>query len=46
MLAIKDRNELKGPVVFWHAGGYDALFDPRYAKRIWSAIDRLSGIAL
>lgn len=46
IIDLAARNELKGPVVFWHTGGYHALFDPRYAKRIWSAIDRLSGIAL
>ncbi|AHG49910.1 1-aminocyclopropane-1-carboxylate deaminase (plasmid) [Rhizobium leguminosarum bv. trifolii CB782] len=46
IIDLAARNELKGPVVFWHTGGYHALFDPRYAKRVWSAIDRLSGIAL
>ncbi|MBB4234470.1 1-aminocyclopropane-1-carboxylate deaminase/D-cysteine desulfhydrase [Rhizobium esperanzae] len=46
IIDLAARKELKGPVVFWHTGGYHALFDPRYAKRIWSAIDRLSGIAL
>lgn len=46
IIDLASKNELKGPVVFWHTGGYHALFDPRYAKRIWSSIDRLSGIAL
>ncbi|HMO48414.1 MAG TPA: pyridoxal-phosphate dependent enzyme [Rubrivivax sp.] len=40
------RKELKGPVVFWHTGGYHALFDPRFAKRVWSNIARLSSTAL
>ncbi|RUM20458.1 pyridoxal-phosphate dependent enzyme [Rhizobium vallis] len=46
IIDLASKNELKGPVVFWHTGGYHALFDPRYAKRIWSAIDRLSDVAL
>ena len=37
---------LKGPVVFWHTGGYHALFDPHYAQRVWSNIARLSKVAL
>ncbi len=43
-LALK--REIKGPVVFWHTGGYHALFDPNYAKRIWGSISRLSKINL
>nr|WP_278116145.1 pyridoxal-phosphate dependent enzyme [Mesorhizobium sp. WSM4875]WIE94655.1 pyridoxal-phosphate dependent enzyme [Mesorhizobium sp. WSM4875] len=46
IIDLASQGELKGPVVFWHTGGYHALFDPRYAKRIWSAIDRLSSVAL
>ncbi|WP_429818895.1 1-aminocyclopropane-1-carboxylate deaminase/D-cysteine desulfhydrase [Ensifer sp. B1-9] len=46
IIDLAKKNELKGPVVFWHTGGYHALFDPRYAKRIWSEIGRLSKIAL
>lgn len=46
IIDLASKGELKGPVVFWHTGGYHALFDPRYAKRIWSAIDRLSSVAL
>lgn len=38
------RKELKGPVVFWHTGGYHALFDPRIAKRVWSNIARPTSI--
>ncbi|WP_245442259.1 pyridoxal-phosphate dependent enzyme [Rhizobium chutanense] len=29
IIDLAARNELKGPVVFWHTGGYHALFDPR-----------------
>lgn len=46
IIDLASRGELKGPVVFWHTGGYHALFDPTYAKRIWSAVDRLSSIEL
>lgn len=46
IIDLASKNELKGPVVFWHTGGYHALFDPRYAKRIWSEIERLSKIEL
>ncbi|OWV82387.1 1-aminocyclopropane-1-carboxylate deaminase [Rhizobium sp. R634] len=46
IMDLAAKGELNGPVVFWHTGGYHALFDPRYAKRIWSALDRLAGILL
>lgn len=40
------RNEISGPIVFWHTGGYHSLFDPKYAAEIWSSIDRLAKVAL
>lgn len=40
------RKELVGPVVFWHTGGYHALFDPSYAKKVWGSIDRLAQVQL
>lgn len=43
---LASKKELKGPVVFWHTGGYHALFDPRFAKRIWSNMPRLSNTEL
>lgn len=46
IIDLASKNELKGPVVFWHTGGYHALFDPHFAKGVWSAIDRLSSVAL
>lgn len=46
IMDLASKNELEGPVVFWHTGGYHALFDPHFAKRIWSSIGRLSCIAL
>ncbi|MCZ7911540.1 pyridoxal-phosphate dependent enzyme [Agrobacterium leguminum] len=46
IMDLAAKNKLKGPVVFWHTGGYHALFDPRYAKLIWSELGRLSNIVL
>lgn len=46
IIDLASKKELNGPVVFWHTGGYHALFDPRYARQVWSSINRLSGIAL
>ncbi|WP_262137605.1 1-aminocyclopropane-1-carboxylate deaminase/D-cysteine desulfhydrase [Pseudomonas sp. Marseille-Q5117] len=46
IIDLASKQDLKGPVVFWHTGGYHALFDPNYAKRVWSSIDRLSKIKL
>ncbi|MCY1551057.1 D-cysteine desulfhydrase [compost metagenome] len=46
IIDMASKKELKGPVVFWHTGGYHALFDPRFAKRVWGSIDRLSKIQL
>ncbi len=43
---LTSRDELKGPIVFWHTGGYHALFDPHYAANIWSSVDRLAKISL
>lgn len=46
IIDLASKNELKGPVVFWHTGGYHAVFDPNYAKRIWSSIGRLATVTL
>ena len=43
---LASKGELEGPVVFWHTGGYHALFDPHFAKRVWSGIPRLSTMTL
>ncbi len=32
LLALVERGELSGPIVFWHTGGYHALFDPDFAE--------------
>ncbi len=31
LVAMIERGEVSGPVVFWHTGGYHALFDPELA---------------
>lgn len=46
IIDLASKKELKGPVVFWHTGGYHALFDPSFAKRVWGSIERLSKIKL
>ena len=46
IIDLASKNELKGPVVFWHTGGYHAIFDPHYATQIWSEVDRLAKITL
>lgn len=38
--------ELEGPVLFWHTGGYHAIFDPAHAARVWSGLPRLRDIRL
>lgn len=40
------KGSIEGPVLFWHTGGYHAVFDPSYATRIWSGIPRLREIEL
>ena len=35
-----------GPVLFWHTGGYHAMFDPSYAASVWSDLPRLRAINL
>ncbi len=46
IIDLASKNDLKGPVVFGHTGGYHAVFDPNYAKRIWSSIERLASVTL
>lgn len=40
------KGSIEGPVLFWHTGGYHAIFDPTYTQKIWSGIPRLSKIKL
>lgn len=37
---------IEGPVLFWHTGGYHAIFDPNAAAALWSELPRLSTIRL
>lgn len=34
LLALLRSGRLAGPVVFWHTGGYHALFEPSYARSV------------
>lgn len=40
------KGTIEGPVLFWHTGGYHAIFDPHYTSAMWSAIPRLGSIQL
>ncbi|WP_207455511.1 1-aminocyclopropane-1-carboxylate deaminase/D-cysteine desulfhydrase [Herbiconiux sp. SYSU D00978] len=40
------RAELEGPVLFWHTGGYHALFDPAMAARVFADTPRLNALQL
>ena len=46
IIDLARKGALEGPVLFWHTGGYHAIFDPSYTKRIWSSIPRLREIQL
>jgi 1-aminocyclopropane-1-carboxylate deaminase/D-cysteine desulfhydrase-like pyridoxal-dependent ACC family enzyme len=46
LIDLAAKRELEGPVVFWHTGGYHSLFDPHFARRAWSEIDRLATVKL
>lgn len=46
LIDLAAKKELEGPVVFWHTGGYQALFDPHYSRKVWSEIKRLSVVPL
>lgn len=40
------KRTIEGPVLFWHTGGYHAIFDPHYTQGIWSSLPRLKSIKL
>lgn len=46
LISLARRECLKGPTVFWHTGGMQALFDPHFASRAWSEIPRLAAVDL
>lgn len=46
MIDLVRKDAIEGPVLFWHTGGYHAIFDPSYTQKIWSNIPRLREIRL
>lgn len=40
------KGSVEGPVLFWHTGGYHAIFDPSYTSAVWSSLPRLRDIQL
>lgn len=44
LIDMARKGELEGPVLFWHTGGYHAIFDPAYTTSVWSSLPRLHGI--
>lgn len=40
------RGTIEGPVLFWHTGGYHALFDPAHSTALWADLPRLRDIRL
>lgn len=40
------RGTIQGPVLFWHTGGYHAIFDPSHTAAVWSGLPRLRNIPL
>ena len=46
LIDMARRGEIDGPMLFWHTGGYRAVFDPAYTASIWAGNERLRGISL
>lgn len=44
LIDMARKGSIEGPVLFWHTGGYHALFDPKYTERIWAEVPRLRAI--
>lgn len=44
LIDMARKGAIEGPVLFWHTGGYHALFDPKYTDAIWSEVPRLRAI--
>ncbi|MGV0813479.1 pyridoxal-phosphate dependent enzyme [Mycolicibacterium boenickei] len=40
------KGTIEGPVLFWHTGGYHAIFDPSHTAAVWSGLPRLHDIQL
>ncbi|WP_191563302.1 1-aminocyclopropane-1-carboxylate deaminase/D-cysteine desulfhydrase [Janibacter melonis] len=46
IIDLARRGTLRGPVLFWHTGGFHAMFDPAYTAAVWASIPRLQSIKL
>ncbi|MBP5933531.1 1-aminocyclopropane-1-carboxylate deaminase/D-cysteine desulfhydrase [Streptomyces scabiei] len=46
ILDMARRGTIEGPVLFWHTGGYHALFDPSLTATVWDGLPRLRNIRL
>ena len=46
LIDMARKNAIDGPILFWHTGGYHAIFDPTYTQQIWSNLPRLRDIRL
>lgn len=46
IIDLARKGTIEGPVLFWHTGGYHAIFDPHYTSAMWSSIPRLRNIRL
>lgn len=46
IIDMSRKGTIEGPVLFWHTGGYHAIFDPGYTTSIWSSLPRLRDIRL
>lgn len=46
LIDLARRGAIEGPVLFWHTGGYHAMFDPEQARQVWAGVPRLRQIEL
>lgn len=46
LIDLARRGELGESTLFWHTGGFHALFDPHYGEQAWNSIPRLAAVTL
>lgn len=46
LIDMARKGTIESPVLFWHTGGYHAIFDPSYTSAVWSNLPRLRDIQL
>lgn len=46
IIDLARKKTLEGPVLFWHTGGYHAIFDPDRTATVWSSLPRLRDLRL